>query len=188
MISGSLGAAGLATMAAGVLQASPVVCAGAVALLVAAWYVRPDPDPARWLRGAAAERATADLLSRLSRRRWAVFHDLGIPGSRANVDHLVIGPTGVWVIDTKSRGSRARPIDTAAVSWEAEKVSGLLDVEAIPLVVVHGGHLRRRGSVVEGVRVLPVRRMLKHLRRAPRVLSRTELWHFASQVPDAFNF
>jgi nuclease-like protein len=30
-----------------------------------------------------------------------VFHDLAVPGSPANVDHLVLGPTGVFVIDSK---------------------------------------------------------------------------------------
>jgi Nuclease-related domain len=30
-----------------------------------------------------------------------VFHDLAVPGSPANVDHLVIGPTGLFVIDSK---------------------------------------------------------------------------------------
>jgi hypothetical protein len=28
-------------------------------------------------------------------------HDLAIAGSAANVDHLVVGPTGVFVIDSK---------------------------------------------------------------------------------------
>ena len=30
-----------------------------------------------------------------------VFHDLAVPDSPGNVDHLVIGPTGVFVIDSK---------------------------------------------------------------------------------------
>jgi len=31
-----------------------------------------------------------------------VFHDLAVPGNTsANIDHLVIGPTGVFVIDSK---------------------------------------------------------------------------------------
>jgi hypothetical protein len=30
-----------------------------------------------------------------------IFHDLAVPGSPANVDHLVIGPSGVFVVDSK---------------------------------------------------------------------------------------
>ena len=80
-----------------------------------------------------------------------VLHDLAVPGSRANVDHLVIGPTGVWVVDTKAYRaqaggslaqtywSAASRLSTAAVRWEAERVSGVLGVEARPIVAVHGG-------------------------------------------------
>jgi hypothetical protein len=31
----------------------------------------------------------------------AVLHDRRIPGSRANIDHIAIAATGVWVIDSK---------------------------------------------------------------------------------------
>ncbi len=30
-----------------------------------------------------------------------VLHDRSIPGRRANLDHLVVVPSGVWVVDTK---------------------------------------------------------------------------------------
>jgi Nuclease-related domain len=30
-----------------------------------------------------------------------VLHDLAVAGSRASIDHLVIGPGGVFVIDSK---------------------------------------------------------------------------------------
>src|SRR4029450_6068736 len=38
---------------------------------------------------------------RLARDGFVIFHDLAMPGSDVNVDHLVIGPTGVFVIDSK---------------------------------------------------------------------------------------
>jgi len=101
---------------------------------------------------------------------------LGLPGSRANVDHLVIGPTGVWVVDTKAyrarisaRTRRARvagaPLPVAAVRWEAEVVSGLLDVGARPVVAVHSSGLPRRGRKVGGVRVVPAAHLVRRLRR-----------------------
>jgi Nuclease-related domain len=35
-----------------------------------------------------------------------VLHDLAVPGSRANIDHLVIKPGGVFVIDSKQYRER----------------------------------------------------------------------------------
>jgi hypothetical protein len=155
--------------------ANDALAALALVLACVAWRGRPRPDPQRWIRGAAGEAATAALLGLLG-RRWVVRHDLGVPGSRANVDHVVIGPTGVWVIDSKAyraplrAGWRSvpgpdRPVDTAAVAWEAEVVADRLGVAACALVVVHGRGLPNRGRRVGGVRVLPAAGALSYLRR-----------------------
>ncbi len=61
---------------------------------------------ASWRQGAKGEQQTARLLAKLEREGWRVLHDLAIPGSRVNVDHLAIGPGGVWVIDSKLWGRR----------------------------------------------------------------------------------
>jgi hypothetical protein len=155
--------------------ANDALAALALFLVGVAWRGRPRPDPQRWIRGAAGEAATAALLGSLG-RRWVVRHDLGVPGSRANVDHVVIGPTGVWVIDSKAyraplraawRSVRAgeRPVDTAAVAWEAQVVADRLGVPVSALVVVHGHGLPARGRRVGGVRVLPAAAALPYLRR-----------------------
>jgi hypothetical protein len=57
---------------------------------------RSFPDTVAWRCGAAGERRTARLLAPLERRDWAVLHDLAIPGSAANIDHLV--SRGVTVV------------------------------------------------------------------------------------------
>jgi Nuclease-related domain len=69
---------------------------GGLAAAAASWGLRfrPSPDARAWRRGAAGERRTARLLVRLERYGWAVLHDLAVPGSRANIDHLVTGPGG----------------------------------------------------------------------------------------------
>src|SRR5206468_3895260 len=59
-------------------------------------------------RRADGERQVARLLEPLVRAGWAVSHDLRIPGSKANVDHLVTGPPGVFAIDTKNYRGRLR--------------------------------------------------------------------------------
>jgi hypothetical protein len=146
----------------------------------AALVLWPSRDPNRWARGAAGELATAALLEHLPGRHWVVLHDLGLPGSRANVDHLVIGPTGVWVVDTKAYRARLEarwrkvlvgnvPLSTAAVRWEAERVSGVLGVKARPIVAVHGRGLPRRGTRCEGVRVVPATRLVRRLGRGRRL-------------------
>ena len=76
---------------------------GALAAMATAWGLRfkPSPDAVAWRQGAAGERRTARLLGPLERHGWAILHDLAVPGSTANLDHLVIGPGGVFVIDSK---------------------------------------------------------------------------------------
>lgn len=58
-------------------------------------------DAANWAKGADGERRTAATLADLP-PPFVVLHDLHVPGSKANIDHLVIGPTGVFVIDSKA--------------------------------------------------------------------------------------
>jgi hypothetical protein len=48
--------------------------------------------------------------------RLGVLHDLAIPGSAANIDHLVIGPGGVVVIDTKQYRGRLY-LDRYGLLW-----------------------------------------------------------------------
>jgi hypothetical protein len=57
---------------------------------------------ASWLQGAAGERKLGAELDKLRNEGFAVLHDRRIPGRRANIDHVVIGPAGIFVIDTKA--------------------------------------------------------------------------------------
>lgn len=60
-----------------------------------------DPQSTKaWERGAIGEELMARRLTDLP-DTFRVLHDRRIRGSRANIDHIVIGPTGVWVIDAK---------------------------------------------------------------------------------------
>jgi hypothetical protein len=54
-------------------------------------------------RGAEGEESTARILGVLSAEGWRVFHDVRWPGRpQANIDHVLVGPGGVFVVDTKS--------------------------------------------------------------------------------------
>lgn len=60
-----------------------------------------DPQSTRaWERGAIGEELLAERLKDLP-AGMRVLHDRRVPGSRANIDHIVVSPAGVWVIDAK---------------------------------------------------------------------------------------
>jgi Nuclease-related domain len=162
---------------------------GALAAVAAGWGLRfrPSPDAVAWRRGAAGERRTARLLDQLERHGWAVLHDLAVPGSRANLDHLAIGPGGVFVIDSKQYRGRLQldgsgqlwhgryPLAPTlhAVSFEADQAAQVLPdpgVAVVPIVAVHGAQVPWGKVVVEGVPVVAARRLPSMLRALPAVL------------------
>lgn len=53
-------------------------------------------------RGIEAERATAEVLDTLG-PEYVVLHSRSVPGSNADIDHLVVGPHGVAIVDSKYR-------------------------------------------------------------------------------------
>lgn len=57
---------------------------------------------AAWRQGAAGERAVARRLDHLVDRGVEVLHDRRIPGTRANIDHIAVSASGVYVIDAKN--------------------------------------------------------------------------------------
>jgi Nuclease-related domain len=148
--------------------------AGLLGLAVAAlvgWRLRfrPSEQARTWQCGAHGERRTARLLDRLTRDGYVVFHDLAVPGSPANVDHLVIGPSSVFVIDSKQwTGSVHQSVDGLAwhnhyrldrtletVRWEADTVGRLLGTRATALLCVHGAHVHGGGLHAQGVAIVP---------------------------------
>ena len=54
-----------------------------------------------WNTGALGEERLGQRLDELASDTLRVLHDRRIPGTRANIDHLAVTPTGVYVIDTK---------------------------------------------------------------------------------------
>ena len=54
-----------------------------------------------WATGAAGEERLGARLDSLASESVAVLHDRRIPGTKANIDHIVITQAGIWVIDAK---------------------------------------------------------------------------------------
>lgn len=51
--------------------------------------------------GRDGERLVGQMLEQLRARGYRVFHD--IPGPSFNIDHAIVGPAGIFTIETKSR-------------------------------------------------------------------------------------
>lgn len=63
---------------------------------------RLERSAALWEQGAAGEVEVARALEALP-DGWVVLHDLAWPGRpKANIDHVVIGPGGIFVVDAKN--------------------------------------------------------------------------------------
>jgi hypothetical protein len=163
--------------------------AGLLAAGMLGWALRfrVSPEAIAWRRGAAGERRTARLLGRLEQRGWVVLHDLAIPGSPANIDHLLIGPGGVVVVDTKQYRGRLQldpdgllwhgrhPLSMTLhkVRWEADQadeVLGVADVQVAAIVAVRGASVPWGRVVVSGVTVAPADGVPDLLRALPPVL------------------
>ncbi|MDJ0376438.1 nuclease-related domain-containing protein [Cryobacterium sp. PH31-L1] len=65
------------------------------------WGINPlAADSVAWYRGAQGEIEVGKILSRLP-PEWRVFHALPIGKASADIDHLVVGPGGIFTINTK---------------------------------------------------------------------------------------
>jgi len=135
----------------------------------------------------------------LERRGWVVLHDLAVPRSQANIDHLVIGPGGVFVIDSKQYRGRLQLDPSAglwhgrypltptleAVSFEADQAAVVLPdpgMAVVPIVAVHGAQVPWGKVVTYGVPVVSARRLPSMLRQLPAVLRPEQVTALADQA------
>lgn len=131
----------------------------------------------RWIQGGLAELRTARNLAVARRsgllRGWWFAHDLSIPKSRANLDHVAVHPSGrvVVYLDTKAwhaKGAVVRvsgsklmygPWDQTkaleTVEWEASRVRAVVGpgVRVVPMIVcdrtrVDGGVIDLDGALI----------------------------------------
>lgn len=90
-----------------------------------------------WGSGARGERIVAARLATLTGRGVITIHDRRIPGSRANIDHIAVGPCGVFVIDAKVTRGKVSAKTTGPI-WNRG-----------PVKLFFGG--RDRSSALEGM-------------------------------------
>jgi Nuclease-related domain len=183
---------------------------GAVALLVArfaglnswitvaviwAWVVAvvaidhfASPIIERWRQGARGEELVGEVIDSMRDSGWLALHD--IDTGRGNIDHVLIGPAGVFSIETKSHRGRLgisaldqRMLKQAYAQAKLLERITAMDVE--PLLVFSRAYLTPAVSRRQGVAVLPARMLRGHLACRQRLLSDLQVTEVHARLLDA---
>jgi len=184
-----------------------VIVVGVIFTIVANWQVglslaivagiidtvyrsRTAADIAAGGSAAAAQRRTKRQLHRLRRAGYYALNARPIPGSREVIDHLVIGPTGVYAIDSE-RWHKRVPIRTyngkqlwhgpenkkpriEHAKWEAQQASERLstavrfDVPVRAAMAIYGPKIPWGIATIRDVDVFTGTDLGKYLRRRSR--------------------
>ncbi len=81
-------------------------------IVAARWFAAKTQKSHNRYLGYFGERIVAEHLEPLKQQGWRIFHDVPCQnnGAKFNIDHIAVGPTGVFVLETKTRRKgRARP-------------------------------------------------------------------------------
>jgi len=115
---------------------------------VAKFFHEDAHSTTAYAKGAAGERRAADFLERIVGAKGVVLHDRSVPGTKGNIDHIAVVPSGVWIVDAKNYTGKV----------EQRNVGGLFKTD---LRLYVGG--RDRTSIAEGLgwQVLALARALE---------------------------
>jgi hypothetical protein len=67
---------------------------------------RAEREAEMWGKGRQGEERVGELLDSLGRAGVRTVHDRAVPGSDANLDHVVAAPSGIYVVDAKDWSGR----------------------------------------------------------------------------------
>jgi hypothetical protein len=167
----------------------------AVELAVIASVVLVDRSATRGFdrrtHGVEAEKKVGEILESLAPRGWLAVHDVAT--GRGNIDHIAIGPAGVFTVETKSyrgRISSSRiPRQWLAQAYaERKALEELAGVQAQCLLVLSDAYIVGKPVVRQrGVVILPARMLANHLDRRERVLTPEKIEACYAQVVSAFD-
>lgn len=150
-------------------------------------YVLPVVE--RYDRGAQGEEYVGAILEELRADGWLVIHDAEL--ERSNVDHIVLGPAGLFTIETKSNPG---PISVQRlhgrlirqVQLQKERVEKLVDAPVEPLLVYSRARVDRPGRRRKGIRVLEAAMVPGFLEEHPRELSDERLAELSERLVAVF--
>jgi hypothetical protein len=142
-----------------------------IAIFAISRWVLPLVD--RHDRGATGEEQVGELLEGLGERGWRVVHDASL--GRGNVDHILIGPGGVFTVETKShpgpvRVGRMHGSVLGQAQAQRRAIEAIVEEHVEPLVVFSRAWVDRPLSRRKGVRVVPARMLLGYVDRQPERL------------------
>jgi hypothetical protein len=132
----------------------------------------------RWLQGAEGERAVAAVLAQLEGDGWRALHDISL--GRGNIDHILVGPGGIFTIETKSHQEptnidRIDPKMLKQAYAQKKLLERITGLEVQPLLVFSRAYLvghvpaQRRG-----VTILPARMLQHYFSRRRPILEASE--------------
>jgi hypothetical protein len=162
----------------------------AVIVVIADTIYRARKSYAGKVRLTAAQRRTRRQLTKLGRAGYRAMHASPIPDSEEQIDHLVVGPAGVFAIDSEDwdkrlivRTKSGRQLYHGPFSkkdrlehalWEAQRASDLLSdatgrqVAVRPAMAVYGPRIPWDVATIREVDVFSGPRLRKYLRRRTR--------------------
>lgn len=157
-----------------------------ISMFVISRYVLPLVE--RHDRGAAGEEHVGGLLETLSDDGWAVIHDATL--GRGNVDHILIGPAGVFTVETKShpgpvRVGRVHGATLSQAQAQRRAIEQVTGREVEPLIVYSRAWVDRPMARRKGVRIVPARMLLGYLAKRPQRLSPREIERARELVAEA---
>ncbi len=139
-------------------------------------FVLPLVD--RHDRGASGEEHVGGLLEGLSDAGWRIVHDATL--GHGNVDHILIGPAGVFTLETKShpgpvRVERVHGAILGQAQAQRKAIERITREHVEPLVVFSRAWVDRPLSRRKGVRVVPARMLLGYLSKQPSRLTEEQV-------------
>ncbi|MFI5259857.1 MAG: nuclease-related domain-containing protein [Candidatus Limnocylindrales bacterium] len=199
--------AGIAVALAAMLLGQAIVGFFVVVMVLGAVsrVVATEDSTLSWATGSQGETLTAQALEQLKIDGFVILHDRRIPGSSANIDHIVIGPPGIAIVETKSYSGRLRVRGNDVYVGGYHRTSQTVDEarrEAVAVSVALAGELERRqlgvrailcihradlpffGASPGGVSIVDGRGLVKLLRRASPRLSAQDVRDLATLAND----
>ncbi len=157
-----------------------------VSMFLISRYVLPLVE--RRDRGASGEEQVGALLDGLRDEEWAVIHDASL--GRGNVDHILIGPAGVFTVETKShpgpvRVGRVHGATLSQAQAQRRAVEHITGLEVEPLIAYSRAWVDKPLARRKGVRVLPARMLPSYLGRRPQRLSGAEVEQAHERITQA---
>jgi hypothetical protein len=105
---------------------SSILLIGLIWFIFTAYFVikifRTFPERRNLRLGLQGELAVAEELSHLMLKGYHVYHDF--PAEKFNIDHIVVGKSGVFAIETKTRSKKktGRARQDAEVTYDGKKL------------------------------------------------------------------